>query len=235
MKKILHRADERGVGEYGWLHARYSFSFASWYDPARLGFGALRVINDDIIDGGGGFAPHSHRDMEIVTIVTAGAVAHEDSLGNRYTVPAGDVQVMSAGTGVVHAEMNASRTEQLKPFQVWIEPRAKGLASGYAQQHCSLKATPGLQLLAAGDGSPGALPIGQDAWVSWLVLSTGEVCDYRLHGSRFGLYALVVEGEVAAASEVLRERDAIGIAEMEKVALIAQKASIVALFEVPLS
>lgn len=235
MRSIVHRAADRGVGEYGWLHARYSFSFASWYDPARRGFGALRVINDDVVDPGAGFPRHGHRDMEIITIVTSGAVAHEDSMGNRYVVPAGDVQVMSAGTGVIHAEMNASRTDILRLFQVWIGPRTKGVVPSYAQQSFGLGEAPGLRLLAAGDGSPGALPINQDAWVSWLILAAGETYTYRLHGGQFGLYVLAVEGEVAVASEVLGGRDAMGITGAEHVALVAKKPSIIALFEVPVA
>lgn len=235
MKKMLHRAQERGVGEYGWLHARYSFSFASWYDPSRMGFGALRVINDDSVEPGAGFPQHGHRDMEIITIVTEGAVAHEDSMGNKYVVPAGDVQVMSAGAGVVHAEMNASDTEPLALFQVWIEPHSRGLAASYAQKAFGLSdATEGLELLVSPAGRAGTLAINQDAWISYGVWGAGARYEYRLRSSTHGLYVLVVEGEVAVAGEVLRRRDAVGIEEAESVVLVAQKPSKTLLFEVPM-
>ncbi|MEK7079815.1 MAG: pirin family protein, partial [Patescibacteria group bacterium] len=122
MEKVVHRSKDRGVGEHGWLSTRYSFSFANWYDPARMGFGALRVINDDTIAPAQGFGTHAHEDMEIITLVMSGTLTHEDSLGNRGSIPAGDVQTMSAGTGVQHSERNDSATEPLTLFQMWILP-----------------------------------------------------------------------------------------------------------------
>src|SRR5690606_12496739 len=137
-------------GEHGWLSTRYSFSFANWYDPSRMGFGALRVINDDRIAPANGFGAHGHRDMEIVTIVTKGTVRNEDSMGSRGTVPAGDVQAMSAGTGVVHAERNDSPDEELTLFQIWIETARPGAVPRYAQKPFGLGShEPGLTLLVA--------------------------------------------------------------------------------------
>jgi len=127
MPYTVYKAEERGRAEHGWLHTRFSFSFADWYDPERMGFGALRVINDDVIDADSGFDLHPHNNMEIITIVMEGAVTHGDSIGNQEVVPAGDVQVMSAGTGVVHSEHNNSLDETLKLFQIWILPKSRNI------------------------------------------------------------------------------------------------------------
>src|SRR3989344_846255 len=143
MKIEVYKAEERGEGKHGWLTTRYSFSFADWYEPSRMGFGTLRVINDDIIAPQSGFGEHGHRDMEIITIVTEGAVTHTDSMGNEKVVEAGEVQVMSAGTGVVHAERNASPTTPLKLFQIWIEPKERDIAPRYAQKRFDFS-SPGL-------------------------------------------------------------------------------------------
>ena len=135
MNTVLHRANERGKSELDWLSSRFSFSFAEWYNPERMGFGSLRVINDDTIAPSSGFNMHAHRDMEIITIVMEGAVTHKDSEGNKGVVMAGDVQVMSAGTGIVHSEYNDSADETLKLFQIWITPNRQGVPFQYAQKH----------------------------------------------------------------------------------------------------
>ncbi len=133
MQITVHKAEERGAGEHGWLSTRYSFSFSSWFNPERMGFGALRVLNDDRIAAGAGFPPHSHKDMEIITIVMEGSVAHKDSTGSEGVVRAGEVQVMSAGSGVVHSEFNASETEPLTLFQLWIETASTGVFFCYGR------------------------------------------------------------------------------------------------------
>lgn len=235
MQKIIHRADERGVGEYDWLKTRYSFSFAQWYDPARMGFGALRVINDDWIAPAHGFGAHPHRDMEIITIVTAGTVTHEDSMGNAGTVPAGDVQAMSAGTGVVHAERNDSPDEPLTLFQIWIATGTPGAAPRYAQKPFGLMdMTPGLRLLVGPDGTPDALPIYQDAYVSMARIAADTPCTYTLHDEMHGIYVFVVDGSVQVADETLGARDALGISEVASVVLSATAPATALIIEVPL-
>ncbi|MBU6320921.1 MAG: pirin family protein [Patescibacteria group bacterium] len=243
MAAILHRAEERGRGDYGWLKTRYSFSFADWYEPTRMGFGALRVINDDTIAAGQGFGPHPHRDMEIVTIVTRGTVAHQDSAGNTGVTRAGEVQVMSAGTGIVHAEANASAEEPLSLFQVWITPREAGLVPRYVQQAFDFDA-PGATLLAAptvasgeGRAAPsedgGALTINQDAHIT-LANVAGDFA-YALRDPAHGVYLFVVSGAVEIAGATLRERDALGVTGARAVETRApQSGARVLIFEVPM-
>lgn len=235
MKKILHNADERGKGEHGWLSTRYSFSFANWYDPSRMGFGALRVINDDRIAPASGFGAHSHKDMEIITIVTKGAVTHEDSMGNTGQVPAGDIQAMSAGTGVTHAERNDSPDEELTLFQIWIATNAKGVEPRYAQKAFGLQnETEGITLLVAPNDTEGALPIHQDAYLSQGVVAAGNSLTYTLKNPEHGLYVFVVEGEVTVAGETLQSRDAIGLIELTDLSISASAFSRLLLIEVPL-
>lgn len=241
MRKVIHRADERGRSEHDWLASRYSFSFADWHDSERMGFGALRVLNDDVINPLSGFPMHGHRDMEIITIVTRGAVTHTDNLGNNSTVSAGEVQVMSAGTGVVHSEENASSVEPLALFQLWIKPRSMGAAPRYAQKSFPREA-PGLTLLVSPDGA-GGLPINQDAWIYHAQVDAAHPLRYPLTALQHltdltapmhGLYVFVIEGELSIAGETLGPRDAIGIWEIEQVDLASATLVTALLIEVPM-
>lgn len=235
MQTVIHRADDRGKGDYDWLTTRYSFSFATWYEPERMGFGALRVINDDRIAPARGFGPHPHRDMEIVTIVTKGAVTHEDSMGNKGVTPAGDVQAMSAGSGVVHAEYNDSPDEELTLFQLWITTNKPGAEPRYAQKPFGLtETTPGRTLLVAPDGVPDALPIHQDAYIEYGVLSADAPLMYELRNIQNGVYVFVIEGDVQVGDETLGARDAIGITDTESITLTTTTHARVLLIEVPM-
>lgn len=234
MAHVVHRAKERGGGEHGWLSTRFSFSFAHWYDPERMGFGTLRVINDDTIAPDSGFGPHQHDNMEIITLVMEGAVTHEDSMGNRYAVPAGDVQVMSAGTGVTHAEYNRSKDATLKLFQIWILPRERNIVPRYDQKSFGTtwkKNT--LELLVSPDGREGSLMIHQDAFVSRGALEEGQSLDYTVRVPQNGLYILVVSGSVEIEGEALSDRDAIGIEKSETVSIQALSDATFLVFEVP--
>lgn len=233
MKTVLHKADSRGVAEHGWLHSRFSFSFADWYEPSRMGFGVLRVINDDIIDPHSGFDKHPHRDMEIITIVTEGAVTHGDNMGNTYSVPAGDVQVMSAGTGVVHSEHN-KEDSTLKLFQVWITPREKGLTPRYDQRSFGIGKKDEIELLVSGNEKDDALYINQDAYVSRVVLDVGKGVEYSLKRPRSGIYVFVVSGSVRVGDNDLTSRDAIGIVDAEEISVSATTSSEILIFEVPM-
>ena len=235
MQKIIHKAKDRGRGEHGWLHTRYSFSFADWYESTRMGFGKLRVINDDIIEPNNGFGAHSHANMEIITIVTEGEVSHEDSMGNKYTVPAGDVQVMSAGTGVTHSEYNRSPSTRLALFQVWIEPKERNIKPHYAQKSFGLGTMQNtIELLAAPAGTAGALPINQDAYVSSAHFDAGKTFEYESHSPKNGVYLFVAEGAIIAAGEELELRDAVGISDTSRVSVSCKEASKILIFEVPI-
>lgn len=238
MQKIIHKAKDRGRGEYGWLHTRYSFSFAEWYEPSLMGFGKLRVLNDDIVEANNGFGNHPHANMEIITIVTEGEVSHKDSMGNSYTVPAGDVQVMSAGTGIVHSEYNNSPDKRLALFQIWIEPKERNIKPRYAQKAFgnsllgSVQNT--LELLAAPTDAAGALSINQDAYVSSGHFDVGKTFEYELHASENGVYIFIVDGLVSVAGEELDSRDAVGISEESRISVECKRASKILIFEVPL-
>lgn len=236
MNKILHRADTRGVGDHDWLTSRFSFSFAHWYEPTRMGFGALRVLNDDTIAPRSGFGNHPHRDMEIITIVTKGAVTHKDSIGNTGVVKTGDVQVMSAGTGVVHSEYNDSPDEPLMLFQLWVMPNKAGVEPRYAQKSFLEEMTrPGCTLLAAPDSLKQGLPLYQRAFISWGLLDALHPLSYDLHGHEHGVYVFVVEGNVQVADETLAVRDALGISGVPHLSITSSGKASVLLIEVPLS
>ncbi len=230
MTTRYYPADERGRGEHGWLSSRFSFSFAEWYSPDRMGFGALRVLNDDTIAAASGFGLHGHKDMEIITIVTKGTVTHEDNMGNLKQVPAGDVQVMSAGTGVIHGERNDSSSESLELFQIWITPREKGIVPQYEQ-----KAFPETHaLLVSPDGREGSLRIQQDAFITRANIEPGMPFEYALHKTHHGVFVFLVEGEVAIGSNALEARDALEIEDAQDFLMEAASSSTVLLIEVPI-
>ncbi len=232
MQSVFHPASERGVGEHGWLHTRFSFSFADWFNPNRMGFGVLRVLNDDVVEPEKGFDMHPHKDMEIVTIVTEGAVAHRDSMGNAFTVSVGEVQVMSAGTGVVHAELNASRTERLALFQLWIRPKITGVPPRYDQR--AFRTNAKRTLLVSGDKSDGALFIHQDAHIWNAHLEKDELSSYDIQNVAHGVYFFVVAGKCMIAGATLGPRDAVGVWDVAKVEMHALSNVRILIVEVPM-
>lgn len=219
MTYILHKNEERGRGDYSWLKTRYSFSFAGWYDPSRMGFGTLRVLNDDVIAPGAGFPPHGHKDMEIVTIILSGAVAHKDSTGGEGVVKSGEVQVMSAGTGVVHAEYNASKEEPLSLLQLWIQPKEKRVTPRYAQKAFHFFEKESEDILIVGD-KEGSLSLCQNAQLRCLSLKEGEEKTIQLIKDQ-GVYLFLIQGFLRVDEYVLQERDAIGVSEKEEVTIRA--------------
>lgn len=229
MKLELHPASERGISNHGWLTSRFSFSFADWYNPARMGFRALRVLNDDHIAPSSGFGMHPHRDMEIITIVTKGAVTHEDSMGNHGAVQAGEVQVMSAGMGVVHGERNDSRTEPLELFQLWIMTRTPGIVPRYDQRAFAS----GAPLLVSPDGREGSLSIMQDAFITRRSVGAGETLTYPLYDAKNGVYVFVISGGITIDNLTLGARDAVGIEDAESIELRATDNTTILLVEVP--
>lgn len=234
MKKIIHREKDRGKGDHGWLQSSFSFSFADWYEPTRMGFGRLRVINDDLIAPLGKFGMHPHGNFEIITIPLAGTVTHEDSMGNKGEVRAGEVQAMSAGTGVVHSEYNASKTEPLSIFQIWIEPKVEDAEPRYAQAHFDPAGRKNAwQVLVSGDGVAGSLPVYQDTRIALADIDAGTSLSYAMAHKENGAYILVIEGEVQVEGETLLRRDAIGISETDGLSISAVSPSSILLIEVP--
>lgn len=214
-------SDRRGLTDIGWLTGRHSFSFGEWRDPERMRYRSLRVLNDDLVAPGGGFAEHAHHDMEIVTVVLEGALRHRDSLGHEETLRAGEVQVMSAGTGIRHSEFNASQREPVHFIQTWLLPRAQGLPPRYAQRAFDPERRPGtLVCVATGAGAPadGALAIGQDASL-WVGAFRGrERTEHALVPGR-AAYVHVMRGAMRAADVELGAGDAVAIEDELRVTL----------------
>lgn len=225
--------NELGHANFGWLDAHYHFSFGEYYRPERLGFGALRVINDDIVQPGRGFATHPHRDMEIITYVRQGAISHRDSVGNEGRTEAGDVQVMSAGSGIQHSEHN-HETEETRLFQIWIEPREKGVTPRWeAKKFPKEPVGKALALLVSGfaeDAGKGALYIHQDARIYAGHLAAGTTLTHPL---RQQAYLLVSEGEILVEGNPLRKGDGLEITERSQITLEARHGAEVLIIEVP--
>jgi redox-sensitive bicupin YhaK (pirin superfamily) len=236
MQSVFHGAKERGYAKHGWLTTHHSFSFASYYDPEKMGFGALRVINDDEIAPGAGFGEHPHDNMEIITIPLTGALKHEDSMGNAAVVTAGEVQVMSAGTGVFHAEYNASSTDPLTLFQIWILTHVRNVAPRYDQKRFDPEKFRNTFFQVVGNmGTEGGLGIYQDARIFLSRLDPGKKLEYTLKSEKHGVYFLVIEGKGVVGGKTLSQRDALGVWETEKVEVEALEEAVFLLaIEVPL-
>ncbi len=229
MKTILHKSEERGKGDYGWLSTRYSFSFADWYDASRMGFGTLRVLNDDIIAPDNGFGRHGHKNMEIITIVTKGTVSHSDSMNNVFDVHAGEVQVMSAGTGVMHAESNDSKNEAIELFQIWIEPKVYDIEPRYEQRSFNFQKVKN-DLMPLVHRS--AITINQDASIIYGSLESGKSLTYTLENKENGIYLFVIEGGLTVSDTALSRRDALGITEIDSIEISATNDSQFLIIEV---
>jgi quercetin 2,3-dioxygenase len=206
-------AQNRGKADYGWLKTNYSFSFAQYFNPERIHFGALRVLNDDIVAGGAGFDTHPHDNMEIITIPFFGTLRHQDSMGHVEDIKPNEVQVMSAGTGIFHSESNPSKTESVGLFQIWIMPEKRNVEPVYNQTYFdTAQAQNQWQLLVGPNGHPEAkLTINQQAYVSRVFLTAGQSIDYTPQDESYGSYLMVVDGSVNVDGTSLEKRDAAGI------------------------
>lgn len=236
-KTILHKADARGGADHGWLKAKHSFSFASYQDtdPARIHFGALRVLNDDTIAPGMGFGRHPHDNMEIITIPLEGALAHQDSMGHKEVLHSGEVQVMSAGTGLYHSEYNASETDYLKLLQIWVFTRKNGVTPRYGQAHFDkVDRINKLQPIVTPGPTESGLWIHQDAWFHLGSLQKDFKSDYSFKKSGNGVYAFVIEGSVTINGQELNKRDALGVRDTDSLSIEAQADTELLLIEVPM-
>lgn len=229
----LRPAAERGYADHGWLEARHSFSFADYNDPAHMGWGALRVINEDRIAPGMGFGMHGHRDMEIITWILSGELAHRDSLGNGDTIRRGEAQRMSAGRGVRHSEVNPSPDQAVHLLQIWLLPAAPGGEASWEQKLFPVDKHPGeLLLLASPDGCEGSLRIGQDARVSVAVLPAGQILTSQLPSGRLG-WVQLVSGELLLNDTRLRAGDGAAIADLGALTFSALATAEFLLFDLP--
>jgi redox-sensitive bicupin YhaK (pirin superfamily) len=235
MKKIIHKSFERGKTELGWLHSLHSFSFGSYYDPDKMGFGLLRVLNDDTVEPGKGFGTHPHNNMEIISIVLNGALEHKDSMGGGSVIYKGDVQVMSAGTGVTHSEFNHSRTELVQFLQIWIIPNERGLKPRYDQKHFDLKNLKNKILtVVSGDKLDSKMFINQNAAISIGSLEKGKVLRYNNIYNENGIYLFVLEGSINLDNEYINERDAVGIYDTDGFNFNASSNTKFIIIEVPM-
>lgn len=236
MNTVLHKADTRGHANHGWLDARHSFSFANYYNPERVHFGVLRVLNDDSIDGGKGFGTHPHDNMEIITIPLDGDLEHKDSMGNGSIIKAGDVQVMSAGTGIQHSEFNANKDKAVKLFQIWLFPREKNVEPRYQQistQDVERK-NEFYQILSPNADDQGVW-IHQDAWFHLGNFDKGLSKEYKIKKKGNGVYAMVIEGSVTINNQELNKRDALGIWDVDNITISTNSDAKVLLLEVPMT
>jgi redox-sensitive bicupin YhaK (pirin superfamily) len=233
----IRRAEDRGHADHGWLDTHHTFSFADYYDRRHMGFGPLRVINDDTVAAGGGFPPHGHRDMEIISYVLEGALQHKDSMGNGSVIKPGDVQRMSAGTGVTHSEFNASRSEPVHFLQIWVIPRAPGLPSGYEQKFFSDDDKRGkLKLVASPDGAEGSVKIQQDARMFASLVEKGQSVSHKFAQGRNG-WLHVARGSAEVNGQTLKAGDGLAIEPEtdgeESIAISSNEGGEVILFDLP--
>jgi hypothetical protein len=218
MKKTYHQADTRGHVNFGWLDSYHTFSFGSYFNEERIQFGKLRVLNDDIVEPSKGFDTHPHQDMEIVSIPLAGSLKHKDSMGNEHIIPAGDIQIMSAGSGITHSEYNHSDTEVVNFLQIWILPNQKNLNPSYGQKSFDKKDRDNSwQLIVSPTGEKNSLKINQKAYFSLIDLSKGLESSYSLYNPSNQVYFFAIEGELEINDQVIHQRDGLGIEEVEKV------------------
>jgi quercetin 2,3-dioxygenase len=217
MSKQITRSDERMHTDIDWLNSRHSFSFGGHYDPERMGFGPLRVVNDDIVAPGKGFGSHPHKDMEIISLVLDGQLEHKDSMGNGRVIQTGDIQYMSAGTGLVHSEFNPSPDKPVHFMQIWFEPRAKGLPPRYADQPIIGEIQNAWKLLLSPDGRDGSIEIRQDAELRSVQLTPGSSLPYATAKEGRGFWVFVIEGEVEVAGDALSQGDSSAIAGVEAI------------------
>lgn len=236
MKKVFHEAETRGSSQLDWLLSRHSFSFADYYCPERIHFGALRVLNDDVVKAGMGFGSHSHKNMEIISIPLKGALRHKDNAGNAELINVNDVQVMTAGRGIIHSEYNASETEEVHFLQVWIIPEKEGLLPCYQQRTFSeLTDNTELQLLVAPTLSQhNSLKINQNAYVYRAKVTCGNKLEYRRNGNANGVYVFILNGELTVDGEILRSRDGLGVNDVHLLEIIGILDSDFLIFEVPM-
>ncbi|MEB7539916.1 pirin family protein [Pantoea anthophila] len=226
----VRKAEERGHANHGWLDSWHTFSFANYYDANFMGFSALRVINEDVIDGGQGFGTHPHKDMEILTYVLSGTVEHQDSMGNKEQIPAGEFQIMSAGTGVRHSEYNASESEPLHLYQIWIIPERTGIEPRYDQRR--FPDVQGRQLVLSPDAREGSLKVYQDMTLSRWVLGAGEQDNVAIEPGR-RIWIQVVKGNVTVNGNAVTTSDALAIWDESALTLEASTAAEVLLFDLP--
>jgi len=234
MKKILHKADTRGLANHGWLNSRHTFSFGNYHDPERMGFGALRVINDDVVQPSKGFGTHPHENMEIVSIPLSGSLRHHDSMGNTHVITQGEVQIMSAGTGITHSEFNGSEAELVNFLQIWVLPKNRNIEPQYDQKEFSASERQDhFQVIVSPLEEDNGVWINQNAWFSLGDFSSASRGKYTIRNSGNAVYFFLLEGSIDIAGESLQRRDGIGLVDCETIEFVAHKDSQILVMDVP--
>ncbi|NOT36564.1 MAG: pirin family protein [Saprospiraceae bacterium] len=236
MNSVIHKAGTRGDANHGWLHSKHSFSFANYYNPERMHFGVLRVLNDDIVAPGMGFGTHPHDNMEIISIPLEGDLEHKDSMGNVAVIKQGDVQVMSAGTGITHSEYNKNKNKEVKFLQIWLFPNKKNVTPRYDQ--ISIRdieiENKFYQVLSPNKDDHGVW-INQDAWFHLGKFKKGISDEYKIKKAGNGVYVFILEGEVEINNEKLSKRDGMGVWDTDSIKVKASENARVLLMEIPMS
>jgi redox-sensitive bicupin YhaK (pirin superfamily) len=237
MKTVLHKAATRGHADHGWLTSWHTFSFANYHDADRMHFGALRVLNDDSVAAGMGFGKHPHDNMEIISIPLEGDLQHADNMGNTTVIKQGDVQVMSAGTGVMHSEKNNSHERPVKFLQIWVFPNQRNVPPRYDQKSFSPeeKLNRFLTIVSPIGTTDGGVQIHQDAWFSLAKLERDKTLPYQLRKEGNGVYVFLLEGEATVNDILLTKRDGLGISEETKLSITATADAEILLMEVPMN
>ncbi len=237
MNTVLHKSDSRGLANHGWLQSRHTFSFANYYNPERMNFGALRVLNDDKVAPGMGFGTHPHRDMEIISIPLEGDLKHQDDMGNSTVIKQGDIQVMSAGTGVRHSEFNKNNDQDVKFLQIWVIPNEQGVSPRYDQ--ITLKEDDRkdkIQQILSPKPEDDGVWIHQNAWFSLSSMSADKNLEYKLNDStQNGVYVFVLKGELTVDGQELTDRDGYGLWNRDSISLEAKADTDILIMEVPMS
>lgn len=236
MNTVLHKAATRGHANHGWLDTSHTFSFAHYYNPSRMHFGMLRVLNDDFVDGGMGFGTHPHDNMEIISIPLSGDLEHKDSMGNVAVIKQNDVQIMSAGTGIYHSEYNKNKDKKVNFLQIWVFPKERNITPRYDQIMFNPEDRVNkLQQVVSPSKEDEGVWINQDAWFHLGNLKKGCSTDYTIRKKGNGVYAFVIEGDVTIHGQSLNKRDGFGVWEVEKFSIVADSDAEVLLMEVPMN
>ena len=236
MKTVIHKAATRGRANHGWLDSHHTFSFAQYYNPERVQFGVLRVLNDDIVDGGKGFGTHPHDNMEIISIPLAGDLEHKDSMGNTTVIKQNDVQIMSAGTGIYHSEYNKSKEDKVNFLQIWVFPKQENIQPRYGQKTFNpADRVNKLQPVISPEKDSEGIWINQDAWFHLGNLKSDFKTEYAVKQNGNGVYAFVISGDVTINGQALNKRDGLGVWDVDKLDITANSDAEILLMEVPMN
>ena len=235
MKSLVHKAKDRGHVNFGWLDSHHSFSFGQYYDPKKMNFGALRVLNDDIVNGGGGFGKHPHENMEIVSIPLSGDLEHEDSTGTKEIIKENDIQIMSAGAGIQHSEKNHSERTPVNFLQIWVIPKVQNIQPRYDQKTFDRQDRHNKLITVVAPDADSAIWINQDAWFSIGYFDEGIKEIYPIHKEGNGAYVFVIDGTINIGGAMLNKRDAIGIWDISEIEIDFSTDAEILVIDVPMT